>query len=210
MSSPSSSSASTSVTIAESMAETRRRQRATVTGGECTLDDDSGYTRPFQADDQKVMLWNVASTNTSPRAMYPAFRIMGLFPDTETALDHAQQMVATDKTCSLRMVETHKWYIISKDEVLNETQNQACVAKVNRNLLRHQEMLQDHATEFKQRHDALTEGRTPALNQARAAQAQAARDEIQREKRKAIYQAALDQDDETVVRLQKQFESELV
>jgi len=205
LSTPSSSDTS----ISESMAETRRRQRATVTGGESTLDDDSGYTRAFQTEDQKVLLWNLANVNLHPRSLYPAFRLLGLFPDTQTALAHASQVMATDTTCSLRMVETHSWYTIPRDEVTEATSDRAYVDKVNRNLLRHQEMLQDHASEFKARHDSLTKGRTPALEQAKAAQEQAQRDEMAREKRKAIYKAAVDQDEPTVERLKQKFESEM-
>jgi hypothetical protein len=198
--------ASMSASIAESMVETSRRQRATVTGGESTLDDESGYTRDFQAEDQKVCLWNLANTNLHPRSPYPAFRIMGLFADTETALAHAEQMVASDPSCCLRLVESHAWYTIPTDMDSKDDK----VAKVNRNLLHHQNMLQDHASEFKQRHDALTKGRKPALDQAQAAVEQASRDASQREKRKAIYSAAVDQDDEVVEKLKEQYENEMV
>ncbi len=206
MSSPS----STSVSIADSMAETRRRQRATVTGGESTLDDDSGYTRPFQTEDQQVMLWHLANAELHPRSLYPAFRLLGLFPDTLTAMTHAQQVIQLDNSCSLRMVETHSWYTIPRREVTTPGDANEYMAKVNRNLLHHQEMLQSHANEFTKRHDALTKGRTPALQQAKEAQEQATREEAQRNKRKAIYQAALDQDNETVDRLKVQFEREMV
>lgn len=197
--------ASLSTTLADSMVETRRRQRATVTGGESTLDDDSGYVREFRTDDQKVCLWNLANAELHPRALFPAFRILGLFPDTATALAHAQLVIANDPVCALRMVETHGWYTIP----IRDDPGVDLVAKVNRNLLRHQAMLQDHATEFTQRHDALTAGRTPAIRQAQAAVEQAERDERQRERRKAIYTAALDQDDETVTQLKARFEREM-
>lgn len=197
---------SISASINDSMIETRRRQRATVTGGESTLDDDSGYTRAFRSEDQRVCLWNLANTKLHPRSVFPAFRLLGLFPDTETALAHAQQVVAADSVCALHLVETHGWYTIPSGGVTDVD----LVAKVNRNLLRHQEMLQSHASEFKDRHDALTAGRKPAIEQARAAAEQAQRDERQRDKRRAIYTAAVDQDDATVRELQMQYANDMV
>lgn len=202
--STSAGTAAMSASISDSMAETRRRQRATVTGGESTLDDESGYTREFQSDDQKVMLWNTANTHLHPRSVFPAFRILGLFPDTDTALAHAEQVVTTDPSCALRIVETHAWYTIPE-----RNDGPDPVSKVNRNLLHHQTMLQEHATEFQTRHDALTEGRTPAMQYAQDAEDQALRDEKQRARRKAIYRAALDQDEATIERLREQFEVEM-
>ena len=193
-------------TIADSMVETRRRQRATVTGGESTLDDASGYTRAFKADDQHIMLWNIANSNLSPRSTFPAFRLLGLFPDTDTATAHAEQIMSVDKTCSLRMATTHEWYSIPTSEIVDMA---AHTAKANRNLLRHQEMLQNHAGEFKERHDALTEGYTPAIEQAQDAKAQAERDEVEREKRTAIYKSAVDGDDADIERLKAKFASEM-
>jgi anti-sigma28 factor (negative regulator of flagellin synthesis) len=192
----------TPVDLSESMAETRRRQKATVTGGESTLDDNSGYTRPFQADDQKFVLWNLANQGLAPKAPMPAFRLLGLFPDVESTMAHAEQVMAMDKSCALRMATTHEWYTIPKSDKPIED----CQAKVNRNLLRHQELLQNNAVEFKQRHDALTEGRTPAIEQAKDAQEQVEREERQRQKRKQIVEAAVENDDEKVEELKNEYE----
>ena len=155
-----------STEMAQSMSETRRRQKATVTGGESTLDDDSGYTRAFQTDDQKFMLWNLANRETCPRTQRPAFRLLGLFPDMESVMSHAEQVFAVDKSCSLHASTTHEWYTIPVDPNTPVCETQA---KVNRNLLKHQNMLQAHATEFKTRHDALTAGRWPADEVAQGA-----------------------------------------
>lgn len=189
--------------MAESMDETRRRQKATVTGGESTLDDNSGYTRDFQAEDQKFMLWNMANRETQPRTHKPAFRLLGLFPDMAATMSHAEQVFAIDKSCSLHASTTHEWYTIpvNTDTAITEMQ-----AKVNRNLLHHQNMLQSHATEFKTRHDALTAGRTPAVEQARGAQEQVAREDEQRQKRKEILEAAMNNDEETVAALKREYE----
>ena len=191
--------------MAESMAETRRRQKATVTGGESTLDDDSGYTRAFQTDDQKYVLWNLSNRDTRPQSIKPAFRLLGLFPDIESATVHAEQVFALDKSCSLHVATTHEWYTIALSDQTPAAENQA---KVNRNLLHHQDMLQSHASEFKTRHDALTAGRTPALEQAKGAQQQVARDDEHRQKRKELVQAAVDNDDEKVSSLHKQLEGD--
>jgi len=164
--------------------ETRRRQRATVTGGESTLNDTSGYTRAFQTDDQKYVLWNFANTNLCPRSPFPAVRLIGLFPDVDSARLHATQNL--DNSCSIRVATTHEWYTIPEQE------HEVEAAKVNRNLLKHQNMLQDHALEFKNRHDALTAGRKPAIEHARQAQEQASRNQILSEKRREYYQAAVE------------------
>jgi len=192
----------TPVDLSESMAETRRRQKATVTGGESTLDNTSGYNRPFQTDDQKFVLWNLANQGLAPRAPMPALRLLGLFPDVESTMAHAEQVMATDNTCTLRMATTHEWYTIPKSDKPMEE----CQAKVNRNLLRHQEMLQNNASEFKQRHDALTDGRTPAIEQAKEAQEHVEREERQRQKRKEIVKAAVENDDEKVEELKNEYE----
>lgn len=192
----------TPVDLSDSMAETRRRQKATVTGGESTLDDNSGYSRPFQSDDQKFVLWNLANQGLAPKAPMPAFRLLGLFPDVESTMAHAEQVMATDKSCALRMATTHEWYTIPKsDKPIEE-----CQAKVNRNLLRHQEMLQNNASEFKQRHDSLTEGRTPAIEQAKDAQEHVEREERQRQKRKQIVEAAVEKDADKVEELKNEYE----
>jgi hypothetical protein len=191
--------------MAESLNETRRRQKATVTGGESTLDDDSGYTRDFQTEDQKFMLWNIANRETRPRTHKPAFRLLGLFPDMESTLSHAEQVFAVDKSCSLHAATTHEWYTIS---VNPETAIADAQAKVNRNLLHHQNMLQEHASEFKTRHDALTAGRTPAMEQAKGAQEQVAREDAQRQKRKEILEAAVNNEDEAVAALERQYEED--
>ena len=191
----------TSTEMEESMNETRRRQRATVTGGESTLDDNSGYTREFQADDQKFMLWNMANRDTRPRTHKPAFRLLGLFPDMDAALAHAKQVYESDKSCSMHVCTTHEWYSIPVNLQATDMQ-----AKVNRNLLHHQNMLQTHATEFKTRHDALTAGRTPAMEQAKGAQEQMARNDMQRKKRKELLEAAVNKDEDKVEAIKQELD----
>ena len=183
--------ASAADSLAENLVETRRRQRATVTGGESTLDDNSGYIRPFQTDDQKFVLWNLANKDLPPRALMPAFRLLGLFPDMDTTMAHAQEILAVDKSCSMRVATTHEWYTIPQCEKSIEE----CQAKVHRNLLLHQNVLQGNATEFKERHDALTDGRTPAIAQAEDAKTQMETEERHRTKRKEIYKALLEDKD---------------
>jgi len=180
--------------MTESGAETRRRQRATITGGESTLDDQSGYNREFRAEDQKYVLWNMANTGLNPRSARPAFRILGLFPDSASATQHAKILMDDphcDKTSALRLSTTHEWYTIPKDNECDPEQGRAAV---NRNLLHHQTMLQEHATEFKERHDALTEGRTPALDQAKAALEQTELEQKQRQKTREFLKAMVDGD----------------
>lgn len=195
----------TSTEMANSMKETRRRQKATVTGGESTLDDNSGYTRDFQAADQKFILWNMANRKTRPHTHKPAFRLLGLFPDMATTLSHAEQVFAIDNTCSLHASTTHEWYSIPVDA---DVPTQDMQAKVNRNLLRHQNVLQSHASEFKERHDALTHGRTPAVKQAKGAQEQVARDDEQRMKHKEMLEAVVDND--TLLAMRQQYAEEEV
>jgi hypothetical protein len=181
----------TSDVLSKSVSETRRRQRATVTGGESTLDDNSGYIRPFQTDDQKFVLWNLANKDLPPRALMPAFRLLGLFPDMETTMAHVEEIMAIDKSCSLRVATTHEWYTIPESDTPIEESR----AKVHRNLLHHQNVLQGNATEFKERHDALTDGRTPAIAHAEDAQAQMETEDRNRNKRKEIYRAMVEEKD---------------
>lgn len=192
--------------MSDSMAETRRRQKATVTGGESTLDDASGYVRDFQTDDQKFVLWNMANADLRPKSLKPAFRILGLFPDQESMMEHAQLVAASDQTASIFGATTHEWYtIVKSSERASEGQ-----AKVNRNLLLHQNMLQDNASEFKRRHDALTAGRTPAIEQAKGAAEQVEREDRLREQRKKIVAAAVEKDEGEVERLKADYEKEAV
>jgi hypothetical protein len=146
--------------------ETRRRQRATVTGGASTLDDDTEYSRPFRTDDQHYVVWNMAHRGLRPRSLRAAFRILGLFPSTEEAISHAQMVAELDSTCDLRVIGSHEWYAIPRTAFTDVAPH---TAKVNRNLLLHQQMLQEHATEFTTRKAALTKGRTPAYEQVVAA-----------------------------------------
>lgn len=192
--------------MSDSMAETRRRQKATVTGGESTMDDASGYVRDFQSDDQKFVLWNMANRDVRPKSLHPAFRILGLFPDRESMLDHAERVGVYDQTASILGATTHEWYTISKSPE-HAVDGQA---KVNRNLLKHQNMLQEHATEFKQRHDRLTAGRTPAITQAKGAAEQVEREDRQRQKRKEIVAAAVEHDAEAVERMKAEYAVEAV
>ena len=115
---------------------------------------------------------------------------------------HAEQVMSMDKSCALRMATTHEWYTIP---IANKPIEE-CQAKVNRNLLRHQEMLQNNASEFKQRHDALTEGRVPALEQAKKAKEQVEREERQRQMRKQIVEAAVENDIGKVEELKNEYE----
>jgi len=195
-----------SIEMSDSMAETRRRQKATVTGGESTMDDASGYIRDFQADDQKYVLWNMANKDLQPKSLKPSFRILGLFPDQESMLEHAQHVAASDNTASIFGATTHEWYtIIQSPERASGGQ-----AKVNRNLLKHQNMLQEHATEFKQRHDTLTAGRTPAIEQAKGAAEQVEQDDRQRQKRKEILATVVENNDEELERVKAEYEAEAV
>ena len=193
--------ASVNEEISSSMAETRRRQRATVTGGESTLDDNSGYMRPFQTDDQKIVLWNLANKDLPPRALMPAFRLLGLFPDMEAAMAHAEEFMAVDPTCSMRVATTHEWYTIPESDKSIEV----CQAKVHRNLLQHQNALQGNAKEFKDRHDALTKGRTPAIEHAEEAKLQMETEEKHRVKRQEMYKGILENKD--VKGLQEEYDA---
>lgn len=155
------------------MSETRRRQRAAVTGGASTLDNDTEYTRPFKTDDQNVFLWTTANTNSNIKSLRPAFCLLGLFASVEEASSHGRRIIETDNPCfAIRISSTHEWYSIPVDAFLETTAIEPHQAKTNRNLLKHQYMLQASADEFKSRKDRLTAGRTPATRQAEEAEKQ--------------------------------------
>lgn len=145
--------------------ETRRRQQATVTGGASTLDDGSTCSRSFKTDDQLVFLYNMANTNAHPKSMRPAFRILGLFPNVDEAMEHGQVIAQLDKLSAIRIGETHAWYTIAKDAF---TDVEPYRLKVNRNLTLHQQQLDNFAVEFKRRKAFLTKGRVPSYHPMKA------------------------------------------
>ena len=185
--------------------EAKRRQKATVTGGESTLNDSSGYIREFQTDDQKFVLWNMANKGLAPCTPLPAVRILGLFPDKETAIGHAHGLAASGDVAPIRLSTTHEWYTIPESASRPDDE---CRLKVNRNLLLHQNMLQDHATEFKQRHAALTKGRTPALEAAKEANEQVLQDEESRKRRRELLIQAAGKDAGEVSELEQVYDAE--
>lgn len=185
--------------------EAKRRQKATVTGGESTLTDDTGYMREFKTDDQKFVLWNMANRDLPPCTPLPAVRILGLFPDQETAIQHAHGLAAAGDVAPIRLSTTHEWYTIPES---GDRDVDACRLKVNRNLLAHQNMLQDHSSEFKQRHDALTKGRTPALEAAKEANEQVLQDEESRKRRRELLAEAAEKDAGEIADLEKVYEEE--
>ena len=143
------------------VAEGLRRQQATMTGGASTLDDDTeDYTRAFQTDEQKVFLWHTANRNLQPRAIKPAFRLLGLFASVEEARAHGARIAVADPTsrCAIRLGATHAWYTIPAEMFDDITPH---VNKVNRNLAIHQKVLQATRDEFQAHKDQLTEGRRP-------------------------------------------------
>lgn len=145
--------------------ETRRRQQATVTGGASTLDDGSTCSRSFRTDDQLVFLYNIANSNAHPKSMRPAFRLLGLFPNVEDAVEHGQVIAQLDTLSAIRVGETHAWYTIAKDTF---TDVEPYRLKVNRNLALHQQQLDNFALEFKQRKAFLTKGRVPSYHPMKA------------------------------------------
>lgn len=138
----------------DSLAETRKRQAAAVTGGGSTLDTDPDYNRPFFVPEQKYMLWNITNANLMQKTPRAAFRILGLFPSQETALEHARSLACNT---AIRLATTHEWLGIPVSE--HEAYADWNQLKVTNDLEAHTTMLQQHALEFNQRHDMLTKGR---------------------------------------------------
>lgn len=171
----------------ESIVETRRRQAATVSGGESTVDPDPDYTRPFSIATQTYMLWNITNVGLVQKSPRPAFRILGLFADQESALKQARVIAETSRF-AVRMATTHEWYTIPREE--SNAYAEENKAKVVQSLLAHHNILQEHADEFKRRHDALTKGRRPATEFGADAVAQMEHEELSRQQRHRALQAA--------------------
>ena len=143
------------------VSEGLRRQQATMSGGTSTLDDGTeDYTRAFQTDEQRVFLWHMANRNLRPRALKPAFRLLGLFASVEEAQAHGARIVAADPTsaCTIRVGATHAWYTIPTEMFTDIT---PYLNKVNRNLALHRKVLAATTTEFKTHKSTLTSGRQP-------------------------------------------------
>jgi hypothetical protein len=145
--------------------ESRRRQEAAATGGASTLDDGTTCNRQFQTDDQLVFLYNIANTDNHPRALRPALRILGLFPDVAEATAHGKSIASMDPHSALRVGATHAWYVIAKDVY---TDVEPYRAKVDRNLQLHQQALDSYASEFVSRKKHLTKGRVPSYHPLKA------------------------------------------
>lgn len=162
-----SNSMTSTMNLSDMAAESRRRQEAAATGGASTLDDGTTCNRPFQTDDQLFVLYNIANVNNHPHALRPAVRILGLFGCVEDAVAHGEEVARTDSRSSIRIGSTHAWYVISKDAY---TDNEPYRLKVNRNLELHQQMLNNHSSEFVKRKKHLTKGRIPSYHPLKAQQ----------------------------------------
>lgn len=144
--------------------ETRRRRDAIVTGGTNTLDDGGFCASPFENESQQFVMINMANVTLRPHSDFPAFRVLGFFGSPAELISHVPAISLADaSTCDIRMVTSREFYSIpvARDGALEDQQ-----AKVNRNLMLHQQQLQFEVTEFVDHKTNLTKGRVPVNMQA--------------------------------------------
>lgn len=147
------------------MVESARRQRAIVTGGASTVGDDPDYLRKYQVPEQKYVLLNMANTELFPRSVRPAFRILGMFASIEEAKVHSDTVTECDPFSANRIITADEWYLIPQSV---QTPMPAQTEKMNRNLQRHLNLLDEESDEFKKRKEHLTKGRKPVFAGAEA------------------------------------------
>lgn len=141
--------------------ELLKRTKAIGPGGvKSTLDDEPDYTRAFKSEDECFVLWNMLNTNTHPRTLQPAVRLLGVFCDESSAVYHAHGL--SDRSCTVRLGTTHEWYAIMESDSVDVATTSR--DKVNRNLEHHGRIRAQRQLEFTRRRNKDRSTYVPPVN----------------------------------------------
>jgi hypothetical protein len=114
--------------------ELGRRRNASFVPLQETIAASGICNRKFKADDQQYAVINVAQTKCLPASEKPAIRVLGLFPDTDSASKFARTLYScTDHRCSIRIVDTCGWHLAAQSEHAPYIQTHAKVLKILKN-----------------------------------------------------------------------------
>lgn len=72
--------------------------------------------RELKNADRAFVLVNLAHQSRRPKSDKPAIRILGFFPDVESAEEHSKLVEAHDSTCALAVLSTCSWYVLTKSQ----------------------------------------------------------------------------------------------
>ena len=94
--------------------ELRRRQNVSKSGITSTPADVDTVKPKLQWNDisQRFALITLANRGLRPKSVYPAFRVLGLFPTVEAAQQFGRQIAGGLQECNIYLVETCKWNLI--------------------------------------------------------------------------------------------------
>lgn len=88
----------------------------------------------FNDKSQLYVVVNLANKNLRPKSFYPAFRVLGLFPKYEDALQYARQVSPQIPECNTYILESCRWNLIPQS---SDTTPEQCYAKVEALLTQH-------------------------------------------------------------------------
>lgn len=110
--------------------ELRRRQGISKAGIVATPADVDTVKASLGWNDasQRYALVNLANRDQRPKSVYPAFRVLGLFPSVEAASTFARQYALQLQSYNIFLVETCKWNLIPKSSTASSPED--CFAKV--------------------------------------------------------------------------------
>lgn len=72
--------------------------------------------RELKNADHAFVLVNLAHQSRRPQSDKPAIRILGFYPDMESAEEHSKLLEAHDNTCALAVLSTCSWYVLTKSQ----------------------------------------------------------------------------------------------
>ena len=111
--------------------ELGRRRQATFAPLKETVAAFGTCNRKFKSDEQQYAVINVSHTRCRPASKEPAIRILGLFPDIDSATEFATNLyTGTDHRCSIRVVDTCGWHLAAESEHAPYAQTHAKVLKI--------------------------------------------------------------------------------
>ena len=114
--------------------------------------------RELKNPEHAFVLVNLAHQNRRPQSDKPAIRILGFFPDTESAEEFSKDIEAHDPACALAVLSTCSWYVLTKSQDVNPTDVKS---KLDALLDKHKQLRVARKIEFEQHRAELRGDRKP-------------------------------------------------
>ena len=114
--------------------------------------------RELKNADRAFVLVNLAHQSRRPKSDKPAIRILGFFPDVESAEEHSKLVEAHDSTCALAVLSTCSWYVLTKSQ---DPSPADVKTKLDALLDKHKQLRISRKSEFEQHRAELRGDRKP-------------------------------------------------